>query len=215
MTMFHIYVANYVFSALSNVLVILSQRPLFTGHHGHSSNLATAYESINICTTVANQIVQILRDYSQNFSIGSAPYMLSYATYISATIHTRIVAQKGKNSSSFQSLLLCRHVLQEHQRLYTAAGKARTNLDRLTTQLGIEVTESDDHPGLFVGSSTGEQIAAQDTAVTIETSNFPDQNLEMGSPQLDWGLSDFDLEAIAQGFRLDGELHYLMYPVGM
>lgn len=209
------YVINFMSSALSNVLVILSQRPLFTGHNGHSSNSVTACESVNICTTAANQIVQILRDYSQNFSISSAPYMLSYATYISATIHARIVTQKGKNSSSFQSLLLCRHILQEHQRLYTAAGKARANLDRLTAQLGIDITETDDQISTFVGGSSGDQLTAQDAAATIEPSNFADQNLEMGSPQLNWGLSDLDLEAIAQGFRLDAELRYLMYPVGM
>jgi hypothetical protein len=110
-------------SALSNVLIILSQRPLFTGHN-HPRNSTTAYESVSICTTAANQIVQILRDYSQNFSIATAPYMLSYATYISATIHARIVAQKGRNSNSFQSLMLCRTVLRDQQCLYMAAGKA-------------------------------------------------------------------------------------------
>lgn len=123
------------------------------------------------------------------------------------------MAQKGKTSSSFQSLLLCRHVLQDHQRLYTAAGKARANLDRLTTQLGIDITESDEQAGSVVAGPS--EIAAQETVATIQPSNFPEQDLQTGSPQLNWGLSDLDLEAIAQGFRLDGELHYLMHPVGM
>lgn len=197
------------------MLVILAQRRLFTGNHGQTSNSATAYESVNICTAAANQIVQILRDYSQNFSISSAPYMLSYATYISATIHARIVAQKGRGSSSFQSLLLCRNILQEHQPLYTAAGKARANLDRLITHLRISMTEDDERIAVPAQFALGDQMTVNDSLAPLESSSVPGQTLELGSPQLNWELSDLDLEAIAQGFRLDGELHYLMHPVGI
>ncbi|KAJ6113350.1 hypothetical protein N7523_006667 [Penicillium sp. IBT 18751x] len=200
---------SFCLLALSNVLIILSQRPLFTGHNRPPNN-ETAYESVNICTTAANQIVQILRDYSQNFSIRTAPYMLSYATYISATIHARIVAQKGRNSNSFQSLMLCRTVLREHQCLYMAAGKAGVNLDRLIAHLGIEI--EDTVQGWNGGPGRDEQ--AEEVRPAIERACSA-EGLEMESPHLNWELSDLDLEAIAQGFRLDGELHYLIHPVGI
>ncbi|KAJ5166231.1 uncharacterized protein N7482_005012, partial [Penicillium canariense] len=209
-----VWVRLISFRALSNVLTILSQRPLFIGsNRGHARDPSTAYEAINMCTTAANQIVQILRDYSQNFSITTAPYMLSYATYISATIHARIVAQKGRNSNSFHSLLLCRNVLREHRRLYGAAGKAVANLDKLVGHLGIDITEEGEKGTSVVGSA--DQLLAQETMSGPDQADAPEQTVEMGSPQLNWGLSDLDLEAIAQSFRLDGELYYLTHPVGL
>lgn len=106
--------------------------------------------------------------------------------------------------------MLCRSVLREHQCLYMAAGKAGANLDRLTAQLGIEI--EDGVQGWNGGPGRGEQ--AEEVLSAIEQLGSA-EGMEMGSPQLNWELSDLDLEAIAQGFRLDGELHYLMHPVGI
>ncbi|KAJ5657503.1 uncharacterized protein N7484_001152 [Penicillium longicatenatum] len=201
--------------ALFDVLIILSQRPLFTGSYGQAAGQEAAYESVNVCTTAANQIVQILRDYSQHFSISSAPYMLSYATYISATIHARVVAQKGRNSNSYQSLLLCRTILKEHQCLYAAAGKARANLNKLVQHLKISITEGDEQISAPVGNSGNNQFIIQEPLPAFGASNLAPQTMELQSPQLNWELSDLDLEAIAEGFRLGGELDYLMRPSGI
>lgn len=202
-------------SALFNVLLILSQRRLFTGSYGQEDTPGTAHESVNICTTAANQIVQILHDYSQHFSISSAPYMLSYATYISATIHARIVAQKGRNSSSFQSLILCRHILKEHQQLYAAAGKARNNLNKLIANLNVPIPD-DDVPRDDADSNVSEtQFSVRETMPAFDISNLVPQSFDLHSAQLNLELSDLDLEAIAQGFRLEGELDYLMRPSGL
>ncbi|KAJ5263334.1 hypothetical protein N7478_010939 [Penicillium angulare] len=191
--------------------------PLFTSSYNQNDTPGTAHESVNTCTAAANQIVQILHDYSQRFSIGSAPYMLSYATYISATIHARVVAQKGRNSNSFQSLLLCRNVLKKHQRLYAAAGKARANLNKLITNLNISITEEDEQVSGPVESGTRSQnqILVQETTPSLDATNVTPQAMELQSPQLNWELSDLDIEAIAQGFRLEGELDYLMRPSGL
>jgi hypothetical protein len=91
-----------------------------------------------------------------------------------------------------------------------AAGKAKANLDKLIAHLGIEIA---DQQGWNGGDVLGDQPVPE-TMATFDQS-LPDQGVEMGSPQLNWELSDLDLEAIAQGFRLDGELHYLMHPVGI
>jgi hypothetical protein len=195
-------------------LIILSKRPLFTGNDERPNNPAAAFESINTCTAAANQIVQILRDYSQHFAISSAPYMLSYATYISATIHARIVAQKGKSSTSFQSLTLCRSVLQEHQCLYGAAGKAKESLERLCDHLSIDSAEDCAQTHVFTEAVPREPMVTNGPSQSLNASSIPDQPIEITS-QINWGLSDLDLEAIAQGFRFDGELDYLMHPVGM
>ncbi|KAJ5789488.1 transcriptional regulator family: Fungal Specific TF [Penicillium psychrosexuale] len=191
--------------ALFNVLIILVHRPLITGHDG-VINSTTAHESVNACTAAANQIVQILHDYSQHFSLSSAPYMLSYATYISATIHARIVAQKGSNSTVFQSLVFCRSILTEHTRLYSAAEKARENLDKLISHLGINVADDNQRTG-SAGSSgnnfSSEHMVMPESINIARESGVADRPLEFGSFQME--LSDLDLEAIAQGFQVDVE----------
>lgn len=109
--------------------------------------------------------------------------------------------------------MLCRTVLRDQQCLYMAAGKAGENLDRLIAHLGIEVRDGvqiwNEESGLRQQAEEAvEAVAADEREGLVE-------GVEMGSPQLNWELSDLDLEAIAQGFRLDGELHYLMHPVGI
>jgi hypothetical protein len=87
------------------------------------------------------------------------------------------------------------------------------NLEKLVAHLGIVITEGDE-----TGTSTislADDLPVQETISAPNLSNASNQTIEMGSPQLNWGLSDLDLEAIAQSFRLDSELHYLMHPVGI
>lgn len=161
------------------------------------------------CTGAANQIAQILRDYCQHYSIASAPYMLSYATYISATIHAHIAAQKGPESSAFQSLLFCRRILIEHTRLYAAAGKARANLDKLLERLQVAILD-EDLPNVTIGSNPlapGDVFRGDsDTRPAMELVDSIEPTLGLAElPGLD--LSDLDLEAIAEGLFVDGDLH--------
>ncbi|KAF3024461.1 hypothetical protein E8E15_004473 [Penicillium rubens] len=173
-------------------------------------NSTTAHESVNACTAAANQIVQILHDYSQHFSLSSAPYMLSYATYISATIHARIVAQKGSNSSMFQSLVLCRNILAEHTRLYSAAEKAKENLDKLISHLGISAADDNlrtGSPGSSGSNFPNEHMVMDESINVAREPGVADGAVEFGSSLMSLELSDLDLEAIAQGFQVDVESH--------
>ena len=196
------------------MLVILVHRPLITGGQSGVINPATAHESVNACTAAANQIMQILHDYSQHFSLSTAPYMLSYATYISATIHARIVAQKGSNSSVFQSLVLCRSILTEHTRLYAAAGKASENLDKLISHLGISTDENEQ-------AVDTNQSLPRENLVMEASANFPgelgltERASEFSSSLMNLELSDLDLEAIAQGFQVDVESHAFWHSLGV
>ncbi|EAU30833.1 predicted protein [Aspergillus terreus NIH2624] len=198
--------------ALYNVLIILSQRPSINDGHGNDGTPSTAHESVNACTAAANQIVQILRDYSQHFSITSAPYLLSYAAYISATIHARVVAQKGPTSSAFQFLLLCRNVLQGNERLYAAARKAGRNLDKLIDRLGITIPKTDIAMGSPVDNFYAVELSVPNNPSHVPEVPYPGDEPCYAPPN--WELSDLDLEAIAQGFQLDGDFSYLMYPLG-
>lgn len=136
--------------------------------------------------------------------------MLSYATYISATIHARIVAQKGSNSTAFQSLVLCRTILVEHTRLYSAAEKARENLDKLISHLGISATDDNpraESPGSSGNNCPSEQMVMDESINVAREPGVADRALEFGSSLMSLELSDLDLEAIAQGFQVDVESH--------
>ena len=124
--------------------------------------------------------------------------MLSYATYISATIHARIVAQKGSNSTVFQSLILCRNIIAEHTRLYSAAEKARENLEKLMSHLGISATGN---------NFPSEHMLVDESMNVAREPGVADRALEFGSSMMTLELSDLDLEAIAQGFQVDVESH--------
>ena len=209
---FPVHIANLEDRALCNTLVILSERPFITDSHSSS---IVAHESITASTAAANQTVQILRDYAQHYSIGSAPYVLSYATYVSATIHARIVAHKGKGSVSFQSLIFCLNTLEEQKDIYAAAIKARQNLDRLMEHLGVSIAVN----GSMSGNTTGD--SAQVQTVQYESVATPDKTQAVGTtfagngfPQTDWELSNLDLDAILQGFLLDRDGQFPLYPLG-
>lgn len=141
--------------------------------------------------------------------------MLSYATYISATIHARIVAQKGSNSSSFQSLVLCRNILIEHTRLYSSAEKAKENLDKLTSHLGINDPGEIRAAGSSGGNLPRGNLTTGESTAFAKELGAVDRAVEFESPLLNLELSDLDLEAIAQGFQVDVESHSFWHSLGI
>lgn len=206
-----ISIANII-RALYNVLVILSQRPSITDSRTDGASSTTVHESVNACTLAATQIVQILRDYSQHFRIDSAPYLLIYAGYISATIHANVVAQKGPTSGSFQCLRLCRNILRKNERLYSAATKAGTNLDKLITRMGISLVEDNrEMTDSVMDMSDSENPFPNSSLMPSENAGHCDEPYLFTST---CELSDLDLEAIADGFQFDGDFNHLMRPLG-
>lgn len=140
--------------------------------------------------------------------------MLSYATYIGATIYARIVAQKGSNSTAFQSLVLCRNILVGHTRIYAAAGKARDNLDKLTSHLGIDMDDNECFDRSEQSVPRG-NLAMEETVNVGGEMGLVDREFEFGSSLMNLELSDLDLEAIAQGFQLDMESHLSWHSLGV
>lgn len=174
-----------------------------------------AHESITASTAAANQTVQIVRDYAQHYAIGSAPYILSYATYVSATIHARIVAHKGRGSVSFQSLIFCLNTLEQQRDTYTAAIKARQNLYRLMDNLDVSAAVDSSMGGNTARDSVQLQTVQDESVATSgETQVVATAFAENGFPQTNWELSNLDLDAILQGFLLDRDEQLSMYPLG-
>lgn len=199
-----------------NALIILAQRPLITDTYCSAS---LAHESMTTSTAAANQILRIVHDYSSRYSIGSSPYLLSYSTYISATIHALVVAQKGQESSSSQSLAFCMSVLRDQLPLYAAAGKAQENLGKLMMHLGISADDGV-KPDSSDGQTPGQKAADAPDMISAQVgvadgTELRDVGADFDSfPQSSWEFSDLDMDALSQLFFGDRDLQSLMHPMG-
>jgi hypothetical protein len=118
-------------------LLILLHRPfIFDGHL--KAMVAHARDEFRICESAACDIDIILQWYKQHWCVETPPYFLSYATYVSATIHMRVAAQKP-HGEAHRRLNNCLEILSENQNVYHAPRRAMANLLPMIQRLGIDV----------------------------------------------------------------------------
>lgn len=187
-------------------------------------------DSAMACAGASMEIAQLLRVYATAYSVSSAPYSISYSTYISATILVRLVAQMGVDSAASNSLRTCLHMLREHQILYSAAKRARTTIERLMQQMSVVLdpfeqqgSAASRHPAdRIVGGQAADQCAGVQGQVggddgpqppapaffgtggwTMDTdfANFESS----GTPAFNMDLMahNFDVDAMIQSFGLE------------
>ncbi|KAK3187356.1 hypothetical protein K4F52_003988 [Lecanicillium sp. MT-2017a] len=133
----------HVFSlhAMHHVLVILLHRPFVADGHLYSTSRQISVDSFMKCASAASAIVQLLRAYHAAFSIRRAPYLISYATYVAATIHTRIAARRNNDSTAHANLATCLAVFRENQETNSAVRKASVIVEGLMKKLGVVVEQ--------------------------------------------------------------------------
>lgn len=71
-----------------------------------------------------------------------APYSISYATYVSATIHARIAAHSPPGSHAHDCLHNCLSILREHKRLYLGPKRALGVVLNLIRVMNIDIGDS-------------------------------------------------------------------------
>lgn len=125
-----------------NVLRILLHRPFVSDGDLHSSP-SNAINSFLVCATAAKEIVKILRAYDAAFSIQRAPYLISYATYVSATIHVRIAAQREPGSEAHICLATCLDVFLKNQGTNWAVRRANGIIRNLMKRMNVSISASD------------------------------------------------------------------------
>lgn len=91
----------------------------------------------------ADKIVELLRAYDKAFTVRKAPYLISYATYVAATIHARIAAKRGADSHAHGHLVTCLGVFRENQETNWAVRRANAVVQNLMKRLGLEVPDLD------------------------------------------------------------------------
>jgi hypothetical protein len=123
--------------------------------------------------------------------VGRAPYLISYATYMAATIYVRIAAKRTAGSDAHNSLGTCLAVFSENQQTNSAVRRANALVQNLMKRLGVTVpntskihidknAENGEHPG-------------------------PLATPENGSLSQEPGLQGLDIDSIIQSFVREAE----------
>lgn len=97
--------------------------------------------SFKTCAIAADNIVDLIRAYDRAFSVRKAPYLISYATYVAATIHARIAAKRGADSHAHTNLVACLAIFRENQETNWAVRRANGVVQNLMKRLGLEVPD--------------------------------------------------------------------------
>ena len=180
--------------AMYNVLLILLHRPFVADGHLYNTARSISVNSLLICATAATQIVRLLRAYHAAYSVRRAPYLISYATYVSATIHVRIASKRSSSSDAHRSLSTCIAVLSINQETNWAARRAKTIVESLIKRLGVQISS-------FVGDLQDHGLGA-DHRGQLSTPEEPTS----GEPIVDESLKPdgfspgLDIDAVIQSF---------------
>lgn len=213
-----------------SVLRILLHRPFVSDNDLHSSP-SNAINSFLVCATAAKEIVRILRAYDSAFSIQRAPYLISYATYVSATIHVRIAAQREPGSEAHICLATSLDVFKKNQETNWAVRRANGIIHNLMKRMGVSVSQSDFNALVMEQQSRNDDCHQDNNLISEQeqTLNHPkindhrDRNTDhaiditsssedlISSPSntrpYDQMTSDLDIDAIIQSFIREQEIY--------
>ena len=177
-----------------NVLLILLHRPFVADGHLFNTARSVSVNSLLTCATAATQIVRLLRIYDKTYSVRRAPYLISYATYVSATIHVRIASKRTSSSDAHRSLTTCIAVLSINQETNWAARRAKTIVESLMKRLQVEIPNASANPqACILGSDSEGQLPIPENLASRD--HFTEETL------LPDGFSPgLDIDAVIQSF---------------
>ncbi|RMJ01473.1 hypothetical protein CDV36_015782 [Fusarium kuroshium] len=189
--------------AMYNSLVILLHRPFVSDGHLQSVSASAARDAFSHCAVAALEIHHMLQVYRQHFCLKSVPYFVSYATYVSATIHVRMAAQRGPESGAHKYLRSCLEILGEHQAKCFAPRRTMKVLLAIMDRLNVHVG---DFSALTTSScqadETARPVEVPSSQQAYQTSN-PAERLPSGhQDDLDLVLTDLDMDEIMKTFNL-------------
>ncbi|KAJ6120456.1 hypothetical protein N7523_004736, partial [Penicillium sp. IBT 18751x] len=187
--------------ALYNVLLILLHRPFVAEGHLHTTDPSVAISSFTTCTAAAARIIHILEAYDKAFSIRHAPYLISYATYVAATIYVRVAAQRESGSRAHASLWKCLEIFQKNQETNWAVRRAKNVIMHLSDRMGVDLSScqrgrGDSRPG----QSSDEQLNGFERRVQFDEVGLRPAVLpsQMTPPETE--ASELDMDMIIQSF---------------
>lgn len=195
-----------------HVLVIQLHHPLLARGYNFPTPPADAPESLALCTAAANEIVSLLVAYDRAFTIRKAPYLIAYATYVSATIHVRIAARQLPTPANSPRLRTCLDLLNQNRETNPGIDNAKASLMGLMNRMGV-VYQEDQVPIGTRPSSSHQSLSRYpsiDSAAKLPLTQSSSN--QSHSASLDSRMSstnpihpDFDIDRILQSFA-DGQL---------
>ena len=142
------------------MLRILLHRPFVLDSDPNVRDSQTTHACIEVCTTEAANIVQLVRLYDVSFSVRQAPYLISYATYVAATIHVRLASSNPPGSTAHESLAVCLTVLDLNSKTNPAVRKASVVIEALMKAMNVNMERPLSHSGARSDRHRDAQIAA-------------------------------------------------------
>lgn len=124
-----------------HVFLILLHRPFVADGHLFSVSRSISVNALMTCAAAATEIVHLIRAYHRTFSVRRAPYLISYATYVAATIHVRIASRRAPQSDAYSSLETCLAVFHENQETNWAVRRATAIVQNLMHRFGVALPE--------------------------------------------------------------------------
>ena len=187
------------------VLQILLHRPFVSEGHLQSALSTVALDSFSSCVAAADSIAQYLDSFNRAHTFNKPPYLLFYASYVSATIHVRIAAQKQLETNAYAYLRTCFLVFDMNREETAAAAKAKRVIQQLMTRMGVILPEEGP---LQSASADAQQNVIPGSENATKTSNRNDDlqddqllDADLGTSQLpDWDFGDLDFDAVLQSF---------------
>lgn len=162
-----------------NILIILLHRPFVSEGNLHSTSSSIALNAFSVCSAAAFEIDFVLQTYERMFCLKMTPYIISYATYVSATIHVRLAAQTERGSRAHKALRRCLDVLEVHQTHCWSPRRAKRVIDGLVARLGVVVDS-----GVLIGESYDLTSSNIDIDAIIQTFSREQPAAEISVQQL-------------------------------
>lgn len=192
--------------SMYNSMVILLHRPFVSDGHLQSTS-SGAGQAFSYCATAALEIDKILQLYQEHFCMSTTPYFVSYATYVSATIHVRIAAQRQSDSSAHKCLQRCLDALGEHQTICHAPRQTIRILKGLILRLGVKTHHIPEPVSLDcskLAASTRERLTQ---TPRIEDRQHlrspPDSRSGIGEDNSVPGFMDLDIDEVMRSFAMN------------
>ena len=121
---------------------ILIRRPFLSEGHLQPSTEERTRDAMAKCMSAAVAIDSILRLYRAHFCMKTCPFFISYATYVSGTIHARVAAQETPGSPAHRSLQNCLECLAQQQIMCHAPRRFMRSLLSLSRWLQLDIANS-------------------------------------------------------------------------
>ncbi|KAF4120593.1 Pfam:BB1 [Geosmithia morbida] len=197
--------------AMYDALMILLYRPFVSGGHLGAVSESAARQAFAHCASAAIDTHRTLQLYRQHFGTDTTPYSISYAAYVSATIHVRMAAQSAPGSPAHERLGTCLDTLRGQKMFGRAPERTLRILRGLAARMGVHLGGAPNSKMPETGADgpqapprTEPLLSTSDDRGHGQTATLA-SDVAHDSPELDIDaiMSDLDIDDIMRSFDLE------------